>query len=498
MVFKKGDILNTFITSNQNLINDFETIAKLKSGDKLAVSKGKLIVDSAGFSQSPKRTVQNLFHGGHNRYAVATYIKELAKKTETLMKDSNLSTPDFTQVSPEDYKKFSRLVKQVSTQVSNIQYAYRPTFGKGRVCKHFSATFDRFYIISKALKEQTKSNPDIFHQLTKPSLDFDAPVDLKNIRYKFPCGRSVDDIVKLSESAKKQIPPTWKKVAYMSADILLTAIAYTPLALLTVLKIVVWNPIEFILKKGEVTTRNPFSWWFDNCSNKMDKALPDAPKKALRLYANQLLRAQVITKEHISAFSKLSDHVQEIQLSMCCIGSNNVDELLSMCKSRNKQYFFKNHLVIGPVAKEALQECIVKNSVTPADFDTYLYSSICELEWLDNPHFIVTQMSDQAILKFTEWKSHFSGDLNNVTDRKNYFIQTGLIKRPVQDGNKSYISGENLAKIIEIASKNKKCRKLELPIQGQSIAIAQIPTVKIALEKGGYVQDKEHSWIWNR
>ncbi|QLH34936.1 MAG: hypothetical protein HWD61_01325 [Parachlamydiaceae bacterium] len=102
-----------------------------------------------------------------------------------------------------------------------------------------------------------------------------------------------------------------EKIGIVALYALSTAIVCLPLSIVQTMKWVIWNPIELILTR-KVTTESPMEWWVQNCASLGNKILTKAPERAVKTYAQQLLRAKVVTDENIEGFVKLIKYVKKL------------------------------------------------------------------------------------------------------------------------------------------------------------------------------------------
>lgn len=485
-------MINHFL-NDQNytyLIQDLETIAKIQFGDKLAVQREgvqpTLVITEGGFLQASIRLYNDFVHGGYNRNAVAKHLETLASKTNNLVNQYDLQNPNFENISPAEYKKFTQLLKNVVKKLADTQYVYR----KSAAGRNLAPTIHLFQEIKTFLKEKVKTNPHIFHLLPKEKIDFNAPINHSHVKLNLSRSHSIEDVLQLAQSAKKQIPPTWKKIFIYTAAFFSSLCAGLLLSLPTIFKILVWNPIEYLVR-GEITTNTPLSWWRKAINVQTAKVLPKGPAQALIHYSCQLLTASELTDAYIQGFCQLADHVgDEVNLALVGLGSNNVDELLDMCTHEESMEAPEDLLNPGPIAKETLQAYIGNSMMELRPFYCFLVRNYAVLKWLDDPYW---SGSGSDMSKLTKLKNDFRGEETDAVTRKNYCLSRVLLE-PKNRLDPSVISARNLEKVIEAAAKNKQCKEFHLPLNAH-----RQPNIKAALEKGGFKQlDPRYDWRWSR
>lgn len=471
---------NLFVNPNYlNLISEFETIAELYTykGDKFAIVNGQLEISPGGFSQAATRTVKNLFKGGYNRDDVLEHLESLAERSAKVVAELFLRDSEQIKENPVDVKLLKQRIRRAATVMSDLEAEYRGVFiNKNDATRRFSILFDRFQSHSKLLDDGLKGikMPDY----PRPPIDYNSPVRERKIKYAMPKWQTPEDILKLAESAEKQLVPRWKKIGSMAVGIFATAIVTFPLSFLQTFKWVVWNPVEFLIKR-KVTTQAPLQWWTANITNWMNKYGTEAPEGALGSYSIQLLRAPCVTDEHIQAFSQLAKYSRrEIDINYMTISSNNVDELLMLT---TKEVPFED-MNFGPGAREFLAQQIGDLQIPAKDFDSFVKTNVRKLMWIDDLHFMPGLKS--AI--FEEWKAAFKG--NTLEDRKAYVAQTISLKDYVknEDGlrekKRRLMPFSNLLKALDIIGNHKNCREVRLPHELREVAIIQQKMLEIGFE----------------
>lgn len=478
----------------QSLMREYDTMAQLDTsrGDKFAVKNGVLEISKGGFLQAPTRTVKNVLHGGYNRDAVVKHLAELEKKTIQLMRDI-FSDPANIRNSPLEVKQLQKKIRAVATALSDIEGAYRDEMAiKDDTPKKLSALYDRFSNINKNLKAILKHVE--MPEQPRPPIDFDAPVNLRKMKVtSMPKGQTPEDVLRLAKSAEKQIVPVWKKVGLVALTVLAMAVLVWPLTYLQALKYVIWNPIEFIAR-GKVTSDNPIIYWSKNMGSIWSKYLNNDPQKALEIYALQLVRAPVISEQHVAAFTKLAHHVKEVDLFNTAVASNKLEDLLSMLKENSDEHEI-NDYNFGKNAQETMSQMLDGldgKLMTVREFEMFLRCHHEQLRWIDDPAYVPRY----RIQEFVQWKAQFQGNERNAEERKAYFIQTNSIVEGIERRSKlqKLISPQNLLKVIEAIGKNPRCKKFEMGQYSHNL-----PEVNAALKKHGFKQnDANYRWIYTR
>ncbi len=478
----------------QSLIRDYETLIKLDAAhdDKLAINKGVLEISKGGFLQAPTRTVKNIIKGGYNRESVTQYLEELSNKTDQFVADL-LNNPENIENSLADTEQYQEKVKDVATALSDIEFRYREG-RKNSISKRLQNLYNKFSNINKTLenkiKEVKKKYPVDFRP--PPVIDFDAPINIHKIIY-MPAERvQPDDILHLAQNAEKQICSTGKKVAVLAIAIFSSIIISVLLTIPTDLKWIVWNPIEWIIK-GEVTSKDPLDWWIDNILRWVDLRTSPTAQAVLPFYASKILEAKPsITDNHVKVFTQLIKYVKKVEFTHVEFGYNDIDKFMD---NLEKEQPFKDLLLPLKIGKNAhaTLSLILKGMddklIAQRGFEDFFIEHFDQLQWIDNPDHI-SKFNEKKQKKFNDWKNQFNGNIIDIEERKNYFIRTCSLDKYVE--NRTYITPDNLIKIIDAIGKEKNCRSFETPLGDNPIEIKQ------ALEKYGFKQNPQYQWKFSR
>lgn len=201
-----------------------------RSGDKLAVSEdGHLIVTPNDFFQGPFRTLNNLFCGGYNRDSVAQKLNFIADETVQI-----LAAPRFQR---DEFQEFATLAHKAEKKMSAIALQYHQSVQNDPAAISIRKSRDKIANALASLKENTGIVPK--EKTVKERLD---TID-----------HSIDKLLS-----------SWHICAHTIAQIALMTFLCTPLVWATLIKLILWNPIEYLMK-GRITAENPLSYFFEKC-----------------------------------------------------------------------------------------------------------------------------------------------------------------------------------------------------------------------------------------
>ena len=103
--------------------------------------------------------------------------------------------------------------------------------------------------------------------------------------------------------AKEQRISTAQKVAVYAAAVFTLFALTIPFFIPTILKPIVWNPIEYVTT-GEIRTKSPLSWLQEQFIYFTDKYADDTTAFKIDTYKGWLTKAPVITNEHVNVLLK--------------------------------------------------------------------------------------------------------------------------------------------------------------------------------------------------
>lgn len=299
------------VVTYRELYRDFDALANLnhKKHDDLAVVEGELtIVSGDDFLQAPIRAIKYLVKGVYNPTTVIGYLEKLAVKTDAFVLNLQKVPAYLLQ---KDTWEFAKKVRRAATSLEMLSYS-------GRGYSHsnyqkFSSIFKKFAEMGDDLKKKVKlANPH--RQSDKKVTDFDAPIDSRRIHYALPSYQTVEDTLKLARGVQKQMISAGKERASLIKWTFITAVVGLPLLVLTPLKWLLWDPIEFILNRKFVS-RSPLSWYLEEVARGKNGIYQG--KNALDLYANQLLNTPYITDAHVNAHCQLAQY--EMGVWLACV-----------------------------------------------------------------------------------------------------------------------------------------------------------------------------------
>lgn len=461
--------LHRSFLSDQPLLTDLETLRHLFTvrGDDLAVVNRALQITEGGFLQSPSRTFNNLFYGGYNSHDVTAYLESLAERSwspfknlETLINDGTPNENYYINLE-SDKKRFA----EVATKISDLGGRYRgiaPRAINDRVGQVFESFRNLSIYLKKFLKQYPVSIP-----LELEPLDLTTPARLRPVFHKMPKGMTPQDVVTIVRSLQAQTTSDVNNIGVRAVTIVGIAAGSVIAGPPTLLKWIVWNPIELI-RTGHIETKNPISWLADNMNNFCASNAICKEDLPLEPYALSLLHVQYPTEEHIDAFCQLAPDIRfDIANKMgFFIGyeiiSSDANELLSILSygSENSKYSDVDVNLIGPKAIEALSQLIQetpKKSVTIGEFNLYIMRNYKYLRWIDDPDF-EEKLPHKGL---EEYKQSFVG--SSADDRKMHFLgKCEVIEEGTRYKKESYVKTNQVLRVIDAVAANSTCTDFRL------------------------------------
>lgn len=304
-----------------DLVRELHTIANYHDGDKFAVRNGQLKISKSGFLQGLKRTFQNIFVGGHNRYDVTQHFEQIANSIGMLSHDEK--------------RQHASLLLQSKHVISTIQDAYRPAdcLEKRTVSDTLSNIYARVRNATENLELATRNyqKSDLAYYNGEPESILHWHGDLPPGA---PQNISSDEIKDLLQSSQRALVGKAKEVAIKTFAYITAFFAGTPLILLTTAKWLIWNPIEYLCK-GEVTTKNPLEWFLDQTSLLINKYASNADTliKMRRLsnwFFQELKQMDQITNKVVDDFCEFSIPLLTTDCSRFAITFDSIEEFVEL------------------------------------------------------------------------------------------------------------------------------------------------------------------------
>ncbi len=303
----------------QNDTSIFDAL-RTNLNDKLDVVNGRLKhkmgqnirPDGSPISESPE--------------TVADYIDSLIDVTAN---DVFESLKQINNNSPEFYEKvadFKRQFKCIYKRTSDLQFTFRyHDLNNDRLAQRYSQVFHKASAFLQQIK-QYKSN------LAKPPLEerprkhinYDNRTDFRSIKYSYPKRVPLDETIVAANKALElaQLKPQSifrEAISFIANNILLSPVVFL-MASLTVIKIVIWNPFELLIK-GKVSSTSPLRWFLDSAK------VPSSHMKAYQSFTTQILHCPWITEEVAEGFKKLATHADLLDLESVVLVSRDMREL---------------------------------------------------------------------------------------------------------------------------------------------------------------------------
>lgn len=298
--------------------------------DKLNVAEGRLKLEK----------------GVHTRIQKISLVKgpvALANHLEVLIKETGqecfLSLQQSKSNLPEYYEQvadFKRQVKCLTSKISDLQN----TFGS-HDCnyKKTAQRYSELYNLANKLFGQVKEYKS---SLSKPPsdqrpikhIDYNERSTPESIRWKHPNRVPIAETVAAAKKALALTPkprPLYMRCLSVIAGGLLAIPALFGVGLLTALKIILWNPAEWLIR-GEIRTLSPVIISDVIISRLIEDAIwtPSIRQRhqmAFQNFTTQLLHRPQITEEVAEAFAQLAPHANLLDLKDAILASEDITEL---------------------------------------------------------------------------------------------------------------------------------------------------------------------------
>ena len=216
----------------------------------------------------------------------------------------------------EDVADFKREFKCLNRLISNLRHIFKDKFEM--LYERSSKIFSEIVEYKRSLKKPL--NRPIKH------ITYDERTELSSIKDTYSKRVPIDETVKAALTALKMAEPEVNEPVKRCIEPL-----FCCLATCSLIKIALWNPIEW-LYKGNVSTKSPLRWSLDDYVENNKHML------AFQKFCNQLLNSDMITNEVAMGFAKLAPFATTLDLKnidYSRIDSNTLSLLLeAACSSK--------------------------------------------------------------------------------------------------------------------------------------------------------------------
>lgn len=192
----------------------------------------------------------------------------------------------------EDVADFKREVKGLNHLISNLRHLFKDKFET--LYEHSAKLFTDIVEYKANLKKP----------LDRPlkHITYNERTELSSIKGTHSKRVSIDETVKAAETAFKIAEPKLNESLECCVEPL-----FCCLSTFSLLKIVIWNPIEWMCK-GHVSTKTPLKWAIDDYIDR------NKHMQAFQKYSTQILNCEIITNEVAMGFAKLAPFATTLDL----------------------------------------------------------------------------------------------------------------------------------------------------------------------------------------
>jgi hypothetical protein len=323
------------ISAKNQWTQDITTLNNLRRGwfDVLSVVEGSLNLKEGEFYfESDKIIILKPEN-------IADYLEKLIKNIgkecfESLQSSENKSLSFYEEVAD-----FKREVKCLYSCISMLQYAIRD------IDKNQAERYSELFKLASTFLDEVKKHKSTLKQpplSERPikHIEYNERTDFRSIEY-FPSQRV--PLKEIVDAAKKALllarPPSKPLPLYMKCitvviGLLMMIYMMSMLGLFTVIKIILWNPIEWFIR-GEVRTLSPLRLYLRSVKEKEDHK--NRHMRAYQLFVPQLLRYPVITDEVAKAFIELAPNAKSLDLHRAILASEDITELAPFIKKDTRE-----------------------------------------------------------------------------------------------------------------------------------------------------------------
>lgn len=215
----------------------------------------------------------------------------------------------------EKVASFKRQCKCLCTSLSNLQYAFRAhDIGD----KSNTERYSQLYTLAANFLKEVEEFKSILvkpPQSSRPikHIDYDERTTLQSIKRNHPKRVPLSETVAAAKKALSFAQPKVEHPLYIKRIIavwtgLQLAIPVFFAGILTLLKIVFWNPVEW-LKYGEVRTQSPLRIVLEQTQRPQSQHM-----RAYQRYTTQLLHCPQITPDVADAFEQLAPNAYVLDI----------------------------------------------------------------------------------------------------------------------------------------------------------------------------------------
>ncbi len=428
-------------TLTERYNNNFTILREmsLECSDTIDVKDGclQLKKGTASFSYFQSQEISNPHPsalGNHFETLIDSTVKEYFNSLQTVNDDT-----------PEHYDQvslFNRDVKRLCRVISDLQYQLRSR--DSTQAKHYSQLFDKASTLRDEIKKYKKT-------LAKPAqprvehAEYNERTELRSIK-PFHSKHVSPQSTRAAALKALQFAKTRKSESVFNKCFrLITSI---PSVIATVLKIVLWNPIEWLIR-GEIRTESPYQTFLletEGLNRHMD---------AFQSYVGQLLRQPQITEEVADVFAELAPDAKCLDLNYADLAAiGNVTDLKDYIKKDEEPGAFPLDTFLEKLDGNELPICLDDLNLY------YRHINVAHRHYLKE---------------------------NKPFPLDDYF--SGKVKRINKPSKGSpFINPQSLFKLLDAAAKSPTCKEIKL-----SSSLAELSDVRDFLKKHSYTikEDKQ-------
>lgn len=418
--------------TNQQWQEDISTLTALRTqwGDILDVTNSRLQLEKGKYYSDSSQIILPY------PSAVADHLEALINKTAkecfNFLQLSKNNTP-----APEFYEKivdFKREFKYLYKRISNLQYTLR-----SHPNKSYAERYSALFKLANDFLEQIKSYKSI---LQKPPIaerpikhiEYNERTELVSIKWSYPervpVGETVAAAKKALILAQPKPQPLYIKFISVIASRTLLMIPFIAVGLLTVFKIVLWNPLEWLIR-GEVRTISPLRLFTQALK------IENRHTEAYQHFTTQIFHRPLITDEVAKAFEQLAPQAKLLDLEYSVLASEDITELADFIEEDTRP----GAIPLATYLQTMKQICEVKKiQLQTLHRVTHLYK-------LYNDIYLNQQEKNQDVTNFLE-------------NRSKGLKENADISKPC--ATDSYISPKILLRLLNAASLSPTCREITL------------------------------------
>lgn len=431
---------------------DVDVLSKLRTSwnDKLEIVDGSLNLVEGRRSRRKGASITT------NPEAIANHLESLINNTATTyfleLKFSESQSSEYY----ESIADFKRQVKCLKTRISDLQYVFR-SFD----CNQKSHA-DRYSALFEQAKSLWREVQDYKNSLEKPllskrpvkNIQYNERTDLYTIKHTYPKRVPLQATVEAAKQALLLAQPQQRPFLRCIKAIgkgLVFAVPLFAAGLLTVLKIVLWNPVEWLVQ-GEVRTISPLRWF-------LQKLKTDNPHmEAYQRFSTQLLHQPFITEEVVAAFKELAPQANLLDLGNAVLASEDITEFASFIQEDERPGAIPLDIYLNTMKDLCKQNNINLQTLRDVEQKYKLHNNV--------------YLGDDS----KEERKSINNFLDDMCGHlpKNADINQASAGMP-------YISPKMLMELLDSAASSSTCRKIKL-----SSSLAELETVRNFLSANSY------------